>query len=133
MRPRVLSLLLLVALAPAARAAECTCEHLPAIQAELRNAQRLQTAFRNQIAALRALGPGASQGALQQFAAGDARHGLEAVPGYNGPSGFDSFSADQLCTMAESAARRLEQAERATACDGIAAALRAHENVHLQM
>lgn len=143
-------LLAIIAIASAlipglARAAECSCEHLPVLQAELRNAQRLQNAFRNQIAALRGMGAGASQGALQQFAGGAARSGLEQVPGYTGPSEvdyvpqgqnvdpgrFDAFTADQLCRMADSAAERLSQAARGSACDGIGEALRAHEGVHV--
>jgi hypothetical protein len=147
MSPAIRSILVAACvLAPAvAQAAECTCAHLPVLQAELRNAQRLQANFRNRIPALQAMGEGASQAALQQFAAGDARSGLVPVPGYNGPnefdyvpqgqnvdpSRFDAFTADQLCRMTDSAAQRLEQAMRATACDGIAEALRAHENVHV--
>jgi len=139
------SLVAAVATAPA-QGAECLCDNLPALQAELRNAQRLQAAFREHIAVLRGMGNGESQAALQQFAGNRARSGLEPIPGYNGPSEFDyvaqgqnvdpsrfdAFTADQLCAMSASAAQRLEQAMQATACDGIAEALRAHENMHGQ-
>ena len=40
----------------ASRAAECDCTNLSVLQAELRNALRLQAAFRGQIATLRGMG-----------------------------------------------------------------------------
>ena len=128
------------------RAADCNCRNLDVLQAELRNALRLQAAFRGQIAALRGMGEGASQGALQSFAAGAARQGLEAVPGGQQgevdyvPFGQDvavdrlaSFDNDRLCAMRPSSAAALNAAVAAAACDGIGGALRAHEAVHVAM
>lgn len=139
-------LALTIAVATPSRAADCDCTHLAVLQAELRNALRLQGAFRGQIAALRGMGAGASQGALQGFAAGDARRGLEAVPGGQQgevdyvPYGQDvavdrlgAFNNDRLCAMRPSSAAALETAVRAAACDGIGRALRAHEGVHVTM
>ncbi len=130
----------------APRAAECDCTNLAVLQAELRNALRLQAAFRGQIATLRGMGEGASQGALQSFAAGAARSGLEAVPGGQQgevdyvPFGQDvavdrlgSFTNDRLCAMRPTSAAALDTAVRAAACDGIGRSLRAHEAVHVAM
>ena len=138
------------AFAPAiAQAAECTCEHLPQLQAELRNAQRLQAAFRGRIAALQALGRDNSQTNFRAFVdSGEPTRGLEPVPGYTGPGAFeyepygrqnvsesrlDEFTAERLCRMTDEAARLLEQAAQAAACQGIADAVRIHENYHVTM
>ncbi len=131
---------------PAAAAqAECDCKDIKALQAELRNATRLQQAFRNKIPELRKMGKAESTIALKQFAEGEARRGLEPVPGYNGPSEVDyhpwgrdlydptgtKHSAQKLCSMSSSAAATLDAAVAASACPGIGRALRAHEAVHL--
>ena len=63
-----------------AQAAECTCEHLPALQAELRNAQRLQAAFRGRIAALQAMGPENSRTNFAAFVkSGEPARGLTSL------------------------------------------------------
>ncbi len=122
---------------------ECDCHNIEVLQIELRNAIRLQQAFRNKIADLSKLDHDESQGALKQFAEGDARRGLEKIPGYNGPSEFDyvahgdnlapvlpSDTQEQLCGLEPSSRDLLNQAKNASACSGIGAALEAHENVH---
>ncbi|MDL1870902.1 hypothetical protein FBR05_01700 [Deltaproteobacteria bacterium PRO3] len=129
----------------AAAQAECDCKDIKALQAELRNAARLQQAFRNKIPELRKMGKAESTIALKQFAEGEARRGLEPVPGYKGPSEVDyhpwgrdlydptgtKHSAQKLCSMSSSAAATLDAAVAASACPGIGRALRAHEAVHL--
>ena len=121
--------------------AECDCSHLKALQVELRNALRLQQAFRNKIPELRGKGTDSSQNALKVFAEGEARRGLEAIPDYKGPKEFDyvtwgsnqrtfNFPKKDLCRMADSAKVELDKAVAASACAGIGNALRAHEQVH---
>ncbi len=140
--------------AGASRAAECTCRHLDVLQAELRNALRLQAGFRGQSTALRGLGREASVDRLAQWSRSDARRGLEQVQ-TGGEADFeyvpygqdvhtdnvDNLSPgqtrqqrqDQLCAMRPSSARALDAAVRGAACDGIGQALRAHEGVHVAM
>ena len=125
---------------------ECDCSNLKVLQVELRNAVKLQQAFRNEIAVLRGMSPGASSQALQAFARSAARQGLQTVPGYNGPSEVDydnkgsslydpthpgsTYTAQQLCDMTNGATQTLNRAIAASACAGIGDALRAHEAVH---
>lgn len=124
----------------------CDCSNLKALQAELRNAIKLQQAFRNKIAELRQMNQPTSASALEAFAKGEARRGLEPVPDYNGPKEVDydnngstlydpqhpgnTFNAEQLCEMTSSATNTLNRAIAASACAGIGEALRAHEAVH---
>ena len=124
----------------------CACTHIKAIQAELRNALKLQQAFRNKIADLRQKNEPSSNNALKIFAEGEARQGLEKVPDYDGPLEVDyhnnssslsdplhpgnTFNAKQLCQMTDSATDTLNRAVAASACAGIGAALRAHEAFH---
>jgi hypothetical protein len=132
---------------PAAPAqAECGCSNLKVLQIELRNAIRLQEAFRNKIAELRTMGKGASTIAVKQFAEGEAQRGLEPIPNYKGPQHVDYYpsgrglseDADrskykpaELCRMIDSSATDLAEAKKASACAGIGAALQAHENWHI--
>ena len=153
-RSIVVGLLTLMPFLPDARAADCTCRDLAALQAELRNAIRLESRFRAQIGTLRTLAPGASQGAVRQFAEGEARQGLEPRPG-GGPAEVDyvPYGAsvavenldrlepgqtpqqrqEQLCAMSAASATALAAAVRGAACDAIGEALRAHEAIHVQM
>lgn len=130
---------------PSAAPPPCDCTHLPALQAELRNAQRLQAAFRGKIAELRTMNGPTSLTELQRWAATDARRGLEEVPGYRGPSEVDYESwgqqnitiargnpNDRLCGMTPQSQQQLAAAEAGSACDGIGRALRAHEEHHMQ-
>lgn len=129
---------------PAYAQSECNCSHLKTLQIELRNAIRLQQAFRNKITELRTMNGDSAQVALKVFAEGEARRGLETVPDYKGPSEFDyspwgqnqrtfNFPTEQLCGLSDSAKEKLDQAVAASACDGIGKALRAHEDVHGNM
>lgn len=124
----------------------CDCTHLAALQAELRNAIKLQTAFRNKIQELRGMNTPTSLTELQRFAAGEARRGLERVPGYTGPSEVDyeswgqqnitvaqGNSTSKLCGMTQTAQQQLAAAEQGSACTGIGKALRAHEAHHMNM
>ncbi|MFO1464065.1 MAG: hypothetical protein U1F66_09815 [bacterium] len=124
---------------------ECDCSHMKELQIELRNALRLQQAFLNKIAELRAMGRDTSQVALKQFTQGEARKGIEPVPGYKGPSEFDydswgrtlyeregtKHSNEKLCGMTPYAVATLAATIAASACPGIGEAVRAHEEVHL--
>lgn len=129
---------------PVAAQAECKCEDLKVLEIELRNAIQLQQNFRNKIAELRTMNQPTSQNALQIFAKSDALRGHTPVPGYNGPEHVDYFpwgrsldanltkyTAAQLCRMADSAAKVLEEAKQKSACTGIAAAIQAHEDFHI--
>lgn len=147
-----LSPLLLAVTGPASHDAHeraapaCDCTHLKALQAELRNAIRLQTAFRNKIPELRGMNTPTSLTELQRFAAGEARRGLERVPGNTGPSEVDyeswgqqnitvaqGNSTSRLCGMTQSAQQQLAAAEQGSACAGIGKAIRAHEEHHMNM
>lgn len=124
----------------------CDCRHLEALQIELRNAQRLQQAFRNKIPELRAMGPQSSLAELQRFARAEARRGLEAVPNYSGPTEVEYVAQgsllydpahpkstdtnESLCRMAASAQAALDEAKQKSACAGIGKALQAHEDIH---
>ncbi len=122
----------------------CLCKQIQILQIELRNAQTLRNAFAKKISDLRRLGNDSSQIELRRFAGREARTGLIAVPGYNGPdevdyvphgnnvaeSRLDVFSAEELCRLESSAAAQLDAAVNASACFGIGEALRAHEDVH---
>lgn len=123
----------------------CSCEDISELQAELRNAQRLQRAFQGHIAALREMGPESARIALQQFANGPARNGLEQTAGsatgafdYNAQGeaideqNWDRHSAEELCALSAEAMRSLEQAARTSACSDIGESLRAHEERHHQ-
>ena len=131
---------------PAAPAkAECDCSNLKVLQIELRNAQRLQEAFRNKIAELSKENVSTSKNMLQIFAKGDARRGLEPIDDYKGPSEFDyvsygdtqdpdqsyRYTKEILCAVDKSARKLLDAAEQASACAGIATALEAHEKLHV--
>lgn len=125
---------------------ECDCSNLKALQVELRNAIKLQQAFRAEAAKLKGMSSEQSSQALQAFAQGAARQGLQTVPGYNGPSEVDyenkgsslydpthpgkTFTPQQLCDMTNGATQTLNRAIAASACAGIGDALRAHEAVH---
>ncbi|MDQ2974910.1 MAG: hypothetical protein M3R69_05790 [Acidobacteriota bacterium] len=126
---------------------KCDCSNLKALQAELFNALLLQQAFRNKIPELRTMNLGTSTDALKQFAEGEARRGLKEVPDYKGPNAFDYVSwgdartdpdylpADKtdadLCAFSEDAGKLFNRAKQASGCAGIAAALEAHEQVHI--
>lgn len=129
---------------PAAAQAECDCSNLKVLQIELRNALRLQQAFRNKIPELRTMNKGESTIAVKQFAEGEARRGLEPIPDYKGPDHVDYYpwgrdlydrtgtkhTVEKLCSMQVSAKAELDKAVAASACTGIGAALEAHENWH---
>lgn len=149
--PVGLAAALAAALASAASAQPaCDCRHLGALQAELRNAQRLQAAFRGHMTPLRGMGQETSRAELQRFAGSDARRGLEPVQGATQQSEVDyvpygeGVSVDrigdntpernaQLCAMRESSAADLARAIAGAACAGIGEALRAHERHHVAM
>jgi hypothetical protein len=126
--------------------AECDCSNLKVLQIELRNAIQLQQNFRNKIADLRGMNQPTSQNALQVFAKQDALRGHIKVPGYNGPDHVDyypfgrdlhadtdlsRYTSAQLCRMADSAAKVLDEAKQKSACAGIATATQAHEDFHI--
>jgi len=124
---------------------KCDCSNLKTLQIELRNAIKLQEAFRNKANELRTMAKGASIIALKQFAEGDARRGLEPIPGNKGPSEVDytpwgrdlydaagnKYSAEKLCAMTPSSIGALEAAIQNSECPGIGEALREHEKTHI--
>jgi hypothetical protein len=127
-------------------APDCDCTHLEALQAELRNAIRLQTAFRNKIAELRGMNTPTSLTEFKRFTENEARNGLEKVPGGTGPSEVDyeswgkqnivvaqGNSTSKLCGRTQTAEQELALAEQRSACSGIGKALRAHEDYHMNM
>jgi hypothetical protein len=142
-------LLLLTILAlciPSSVATECNCTQLETLQIELRNAQRLQQAFRNKIPALRGMSHEQSVIALQQFAKTDARRDMESLPNYKGAGEVDydaqgsslydpthpkpTDTNESLCKMSTSSQAALQAAMNSAACSGIGRALQAHEEVH---
>ena len=138
----------------ASRAAECDCTNLSILQVELRNALRVQAAYRGQIAALRGMSVEASQDTLGRFAVMAAHANLEAdgsgttreveyvpygigvdVGLYDtlGPGQTPQQRREQLCAMRASSAAALSAAVDAARCSGIGRAIRAHEAVHVAM
>ena len=131
---------------PAVLTSECNCSHLEVLQVELRNAQRLQEAFRNKIPELRGMSAGASMAELKRFAQTDARRDLESLPNYKGPGEVDYVAQgdllydpthprpndtnEGLCRMSADAELSLQTAMQQAACDGIGKAIKAHEEVH---
>jgi hypothetical protein len=131
---------------PAVVQAECDCHKLEVLQIELRNALHLQQAFRNKIAELRTMNVSTSKSALDKFAKEEAPRVQEPVPGYKGPKAFDYVSWGdahtdpdhpgnhtdaELCAFSEDASDLFNRAKQASGCAGIAAALEAHEQVHI--
>jgi hypothetical protein len=136
---------------PAAAQAECDCSNLEDLQIELRNALKLQQAFRNKIPELRAMEMEnrASMAELERWAKSDARRGLEPIRGSSSPAEVDykpwgdglkyqddervtsKFKNEELCRKSDESARALEEAKTKSACAGIAQALQAHEDWHL--
>lgn len=131
-------------LASPAAPAECACGKLETLQIELRNALRLQQAFRNKIPELREMNRPTSQNALQVFAKGEARRGFETIPDYKGPAEVDYYPAgrglhadtdlskrkDDLCRRDVTSESTLKEAMEKSACIGIGAAMQAHEDFH---
>jgi len=129
--------------------AECGCRDIKTLQIELRNAIRLQEAFRKKIPELRTLGQLASSAELQRWTQKDARRGLETVPGDSGPAEVDykpwgdklsyqddekvtsRFTNDELCRRSDESAAALDGAKKNSACAGIAEAIQVHEDWHL--
>jgi hypothetical protein len=132
-------------------AEECDCRHLEALQVDLRNAVYLQKAFLEKIPDLRAHGHGSSVSAYKDFS--ERIGSLPAPPGYTGPErvdytaygdGFtreieeltqgkkkaDKSRSDQLCQPSDQAAIDLKLAEDGSVCNGMARAIRAHEQHH---
>lgn len=129
---------------------ECDCSNLKVLQIELRNAQKLQQAFRNKIPELRQMETEGRQSSaeLRRWAESDARRGLEEVPG-QGPAQVDykpwgdhlnyqddervtaKFSNEELCRRSDESAAALAEAKKSSACAGIAEAIQAHEDWHL--
>jgi len=144
-RHALLALSLLLLAAPPVRAEPCSCAQLGVLQSELRNAIALQQAFRNHIPTLRAMNTPTSQAELAAFAARSAGTRLEPVPGSADhvdyvPYGRSVYSTalgrytdEQLCAWDSQALAAFERELRSVACDGIADALRAHEDMHLRM
>lgn len=129
---------------------ECDCSNLKILQIELRNAQKLQQAFRNKIPELRKMETEGvkSLQELQRWAASDARRGLEPVPG-RGPTEVDykpwgdhlnyqddpqvtgKYTNEQLCQRSDESAAGLAAAKKNAACAAIAQAIQVHEDFHL--
>jgi hypothetical protein len=124
----------------------CDCTHLKVLQVELRNAQRLQQAFRNKIPALRAMGNINSRREVERFANEDAPRILENLPNYKGTKalnfecrGFTLSALDypwptetneSLCRPTAAFEAALQEAIQASDCEGIGKAVQAHEEVH---
>ena len=125
---------------------DCDCSHLEVLTIELKNALLLQKNFRSKIPELRAMNGESATMDLQKYAATEVRNGLEDVPGYKGAGQVDyephgselsdpahpkaGETNETLCRMSNSAQANFDAAKKATACNGIAKALQAHEDVH---
>jgi len=125
---------------------KCDCSNLKVLQVELRNALRYQQNFLNKIPDLETLISESSTMEYKKFADGEAKRGIEPIPGYKGPEAFDydswgraniggidpsKFSSEKLCSMTVYATLALNATVAASACPGIGEALRAHEDVHV--
>ena len=126
--------------------AECNCSNLEDLQIELRNAQKLQQAFRNKIPSLRSMSHESSMLELKRFSETSARDGLEKNPKSKGASEVDfvaygdtlydptrppaSATNESLCRLSSDAELSLQRAMQNVACDGIGRSLKAHEDVH---
>jgi hypothetical protein len=130
---------------------ECDCSNLKALQIELRNAIKLQQAFRNKIPDLRKMEMEGRQSSaeLKRWAESDARRGLEEVPGHSGPAQVDykpwgdhlnyqddervtaKFTNEELCRRSDESTAALAEAKKKSACAGIAQAIQVHEDWHL--
>ena len=146
MKYLVLVLIMFAFLIPTPLSTECNCTHLEILQIELRNAQRLQQAFRTKIPQLQAMSHEQSVMELQRFAKTDARRDMESLPNYKGAGEVDydaqgsslydpihpksTDTNESLCKMTSSSQAALQQAMQSAACSGIGRALQAHEDVH---
>lgn len=123
---------------------ECDCSKLKTMQIELRNAIRLRQNFQNEAAVLRGMEKGTSQSAFHQFVgSGAVNAGTEPIPGYKGPDSFTytargsnmgehpSFPVAEQCEMTPGTKLDYDAVLKAAACAGIARALQAHEQVHI--
>jgi hypothetical protein len=130
---------------------ECDCSNLKVLQIELRNAQKLQEAFRNKIPELRKMEMEGvkSLPELQRWAKSDARRGIEEVPGLSGAAEVDytpwgahldyqddervtaKFTNEELCRRSDESAAALAEAKKNSACAGIAQSIQVHEDWHL--
>ncbi len=122
----------------------CTCDHLKALQIELKNARTLQTRFEQESAVLKSMSSSEATQALKAFAQGPASAGIHASPGYTGPDSVeyvpqgDNVYSDalggrsdaQLCEFSNNTKNDLERAARGSQCADIAEAIRAHEAFH---
>jgi hypothetical protein len=126
----------------------CDCENLEALQIELRNAVRLQQAFRSKIADLRAMDQKDAQGEFNKFAKslpsrfirpkGDT--GPEVVEYTPYGNGVDTGILDketetkerheQLCEPSREAKQEIEDMRSGAVCAGIVKAVVAHEEIH---
>jgi hypothetical protein len=126
----------------------CDCGNLEALQIELRNAVRLQQAFRSKIADLRAMDQERVQGEFDRFA--------KSLPSrFNRPKGDTGPDVveytpygntvhtgileqetetkerhEQLCEPSREAKQELEDMRTGAVCAGIVKAVVAHEEVH---
>ena len=137
---------LVTASGPTVTFAECNCSSLEELQRELRNALRLQQAFRKKIPELKATPHDQSVIELNRFSKAEARDGFEEPQKDKRVSAVD-FTAEgdllhdsahpppnktneELCRMTKSFEDALKEAMQKAACDGIGKALQAHEEVH---
>ena len=134
----------------AAAAQECACKDLKTMQIELRNAMRFQEAYRKKIPELRTMSKQEALPAYKTWVENLIKKGVvgeEKIPGYKGPMHFsfetrginninlltdptDTRSNEQLCSLTKASAVNLTAVANASACQGIGAAVRAHEAEH---
>jgi len=148
-----------VAITLAARAAadptsgslpDCTCKDLPALEKDLENATELRNRFLIEAQTLNTQYPPpvtdedrmASMAAEQTFTLHTAPDGIDAPPGYTGPSSVDytprNIDPDNLskyknaeqCEPGPGSRQDLSKAEAGSVCRGMAEAIRAHEKYH---
>ena len=144
---------LLVFVAPASRPAsssspapdkkECDCSNLKGLQAALRDAIRLRQNYQNEVSVLRGMDLVPSQNAFNTFAAGKgpgtARAGMpdQGTETFNYTGRGQNFygnrhPASEECEMTEQTKKDYERMLDKAACAGIAHALQAHEEFHIQ-
>jgi hypothetical protein len=129
---------------------DCDCRHLPALQKDLENAMELRSRFQREADALNAKYPPplSTSGRMssiaeeQRFTLETAPQGIDAPPGYTGPSSVDytprNISLDNLskyppkaqCEPSPGSRAELRKAEDGSVCGAMADAIRAHEQYH---
>jgi hypothetical protein len=129
---------------------DCDCGHLPALEKDLVNAIELRSRFLSEAERLNQKYPAplsdadrmSSMAEEQRFTLQTAPEGIDAPPGYTGPSSVDYTPRDiafdnlpkykpaEQCQPGAGSQQDLRKAEKGSVCGSMADAIRAHEQYH---